>query len=82
MTKSELMETEPLSRLTLATSPAAAAGSLEAVAAGLDPWIVRLRRTLFRALQEFKNEIVVSKILFLTRWQYPARCAVGGESCK
>ena len=31
-------------------------------AAGLDSWIVRLRRTLFRALQEFENEVEVTKI--------------------
>ena len=57
------METEPLSLLTLATSPAAAATETLQVdaavldLAGLDPWIVRLRRTLPRALQEFKHEI-------------------------
>ena len=84
MTKSELMETEPLSLLALATSPAAAAAeSLRVDAAGLDPWIVRLRRTLFLPLQEFKNEVVFTKIPFVTRWQYyPARFAVGGESCR
>ena len=31
-------------------------------AAGLDSWIVRLRRTLFLPLQEFENEVEVTTI--------------------